>query len=61
MKIICKKCKLYPLEWHQVHGIMLIREVNGAEVYDAICEQCGPMEISVNQVKRWVVQVTTRG
>lgn len=60
MIITCRKCKSHPLEWHQVQGIMLKREVDGIEVCDAICEHCGPMEIPVSQVKRWAGQATVK-
>jgi predicted nucleic-acid-binding Zn-ribbon protein len=36
-----KKCKSQPFEWEQIHGMRMIRSVEGSEVYHVRCAKCG--------------------
>ena len=38
---VCPICRCKRLRWHQVHGMMLLHEVDGKMVYMAVCSKCG--------------------
>jgi hypothetical protein len=39
-----KTCKSAPYEWEQIHGMRMVRSVDGTDVYFVRCPKCGNHE-----------------
>jgi hypothetical protein len=41
MECPVKSCNRQPFEWEQIHGMRMVRSVEGVDVYHVRCPKCG--------------------